>query len=193
MTFPKSLAQTPTHAPDQYPGTFADGSTTRPAGDNTSVRQVEYTEGLKVGYRWYQSQHQKPLFPFGYGLSYSRFAYSHLEVAVANHKNRPSIVATFRLSNTSRTAGTEVAQLYLTLPSPAREPAARLAGWQRVTLGARQSRTVSVTLGARTIATRHLMEYWDAARSQWRAPTGTYRVRVGPSSATGLTSPLRLK
>jgi len=81
MTFPKSLADTPTAgSPTQYPGTFADGGTIRPAG-STEIRQVDYSEGLKVGYLWYASQNIEPLLPFGFGLSYTDFAYSKLRVS----------------------------------------------------------------------------------------------------------------
>jgi beta-glucosidase len=69
MAFPRSLADTPTDTPARYRGTFADGSTTRPAG-STAIRQVSYSEGLKVGYKCYDSQGIEPLFPFGFGLSY---------------------------------------------------------------------------------------------------------------------------
>ena len=82
MTFPKSLADTPTAGSTaQYPGTFSDGSTTRPAG-TSEIRQVNYSEGLKVGYRWYDSQKIAPLFPFGHGLSYTSFTYSRPDMRV---------------------------------------------------------------------------------------------------------------
>ncbi len=79
MTFPRSLSDTPTNTPAQYPGTFADGSTTRPAG-STEIRKVSYNEGLKVGYKWYDAQGIEPLYPFGYGLSYTTFTYQNLRV-----------------------------------------------------------------------------------------------------------------
>src|SRR6478735_21528 len=80
MTFPKSVSDTPTGSDQaRYPGIFSNGSTTRPAG-STEARQVSYSEGLQVGYKWYDAQGIEPLFEFGHGLSYTSFAYSDLAV-----------------------------------------------------------------------------------------------------------------
>ena len=75
MTFPVSHRRHAHHTPEQYPGVFSDGSTTRPAG-STEIRQVDYSEGLQVGYKWYDEQGIEPLFEFGHGLSYTTFEYS---------------------------------------------------------------------------------------------------------------------
>ena len=88
-TFPRSEADLPTAgSPRQYPGVFADGSTTRPPG-STEIRQVDYLEGLKVGYRWYDAERIKPLFPFGHGLSYTKFDYGKLQVSPQVATGRP--------------------------------------------------------------------------------------------------------
>jgi beta-glucosidase len=122
LTFPRSLADTPTAvSPDRYPGVFSDGSITRPPG-STEIRQVNYTEGLQVGHRWYESQGIDPLFPFGYGLSYTTFAYSRLQVTPVATDGRKEVRIRFRVTNTGERAGTEVAQVYVTLPAGTGEP-----------------------------------------------------------------------
>jgi len=128
VTFPKSTNDLPTAgSPAQYPGVFANGSTVRPPGD-TSIRQVDYAEGLKLGHRWYDSQGIQPLFPFGYGLSYTTFAADRLQVTTAQPWGAPSIRVRFRLTNTGERTGTPVEQVYLTLPAASGEPPKRLVG-----------------------------------------------------------------
>ncbi|MBL7259948.1 beta-glucosidase [Paractinoplanes lichenicola] len=162
MTFPKSLADTPTaRSAAQYPGVVADG-----------IRQVDYNEGLKVGYRWYDSEGIEPLFPFGHGLSYTTFKYSNLQVSSAHGDVRIKV----RLTNTGKRAGTEVAQAYATLPASTGEPPRRLVGFERVTLGAGQSRTVDLTLSRSDLSDLHLLQYWSGG---WKTAKGTYRVEVG--------------
>jgi len=91
---------------------------------------VNNAEGLKVGYKWFEAEHRQPLFPFGYGLSYTTFAYSALK---ADGNTR---TVSFSVKNTGRQAGAEVAQVYVMLPSAAGEPFKRLAAWERVPLQA---------------------------------------------------------
>ena len=160
MTFPVSLADTPTAgSPEQYPGAFADGSTTRPPGSQ-EIRQVNYTEGLQVGYRWYESQSIAPLFPFGHGLSYTDFEYSHLQVTPTTTSGTKEIRIRFRLTNTGDRTGTEVAQAYIELPSSAGEPAKRLVGWTRVALEPGQHRNVQITLSEDDLQDLRLLQYW---------------------------------
>ncbi|WP_344263343.1 beta-glucosidase family protein [Actinomadura napierensis] len=177
MTFPKSQADLPTRTPAQYPGTFADGSTTRPPDDQTSIRQVDYTEGLKVGYRWYDGRHIAPLYPFGYGLSYTSYRYRNLRVtkAGANTYN-----VTFTIGNTGARAGTETGQVYLTLPASAGEPGKRLVGYAQAALKPGQTRVMTVRLKADGPA--HPLSYWSASAHAWTTPPGTYTVQVGGSS-----------
>ncbi|GAA1011632.1 glycosyl hydrolase [Acrocarpospora pleiomorpha] len=112
MTFPKAITDTPTQTAAQYPGTKPTGAT---------IRQVDYTEGLKVGYKWYDSQGIEPLFPFGYGLSYTSFSYRDLNLVV----NKDNIKVSFKVENTGDRTGTETSQVYLTLPSATGEPGKR--------------------------------------------------------------------
>ncbi|HEY0948863.1 beta-glucosidase family protein [Nocardioides sp.] len=180
MTFPRSEDQVPTSTDAQYPG-LVDGSVVRPDG-NTSIRQVDYTEGLEVGYRWYQAEDETPLFPFGYGLSYTDYRYAGVAVQATGGAKRPHLTVRFRLTNRGERAGTELAQVYLELPAKAKEPSARLIGWKKVALASGQTRTVTLHLDARTVARRHLLQYWSTSGDAWRTPSGAYRVLVGGSS-----------
>jgi beta-glucosidase len=102
---------------------------------------VDYNvEGMMVGYRWFQAKSLQPLFPFGFGLSYTQFAYSNLQVS------RNGSIASFTLKNTGAKDGDEVAQIYVTLPQAAGEPFRRLAGWKRVSLTAGSSQVVTVPI-----------------------------------------------
>ena len=92
---------------------------------------VNYDEGLKVGYKWYDAEKKPVLFPFGFGLSYTTFTYSGLSVTAGD-----STTVTFTVKNTGKRAGTETAQVYASLPDAAGEPPKRLVGWTRVDLGA---------------------------------------------------------
>jgi beta-glucosidase len=178
-TFPVSQADLPTAgSPAQYPG-LVDGSTTRPPG-NTSIRQVDYTEGLLVGYRWYDAQDIEPLFPFGFGLSYTTFEYSHLQVTPLKVQANKPIRVNFRVTNTGSFTGTEVAQVYLSLPSEAGEPPKRLVGWARVTLEPGQHENVTVTIDPNSA--EHPTSYWDVDTGAWEIAAGSYAVYVGGSS-----------
>jgi len=102
-TFPKRLADSPAHALDAYPGTNG---------------KVVYKEGLLVGYRWFDTKQIEPLFPFGYGLSYTQFKYSDLNLAPAQDASGPPVTVEFELANTGSRAGAEVAQVYVQEVSP---------------------------------------------------------------------------
>ncbi|WP_433293665.1 glycoside hydrolase family 3 C-terminal domain-containing protein [Actinoplanes sp. CA-030573] len=173
MTFPTSLSAVPASTTAQWPG--ANG-------------QVQYSEGLKVGYRWYDAQNVTPMFPFGFGLSYTSFAFSNLQVgAFAN--GTATVTATVRNSGTR--AGTEVAQLYVGNPAADGEPPHQLKGFQRITLAAGASGTVSFPVRTRDLA------HWDTASHAWRTTAGSYQILVGDSSRnlplTGtLTAPASL-
>ncbi len=136
--------------------------------------QVQYSEGIDVGYRYYDANNETPLFPFGYGLSYTRFSFSHLQVA-PGRDGQVAVSAT--VSNTGRVAGAEVAQLYLSDPAAAGEPPRQLKGFTKITLQPGQSATVRFQL------TRHDLSYWDTAANRWVVPGGWFSVYVGDSSA----------
>jgi beta-glucosidase len=164
ITFPVNSASTP----------FA-GHPERAAGVNG---QIVWSEGLQMGYRWYLANGVKPLFPFGFGLSYTSFQYQHLHVS-APHGHSKAVTVSFRVRNTGHVIGTEVPQVYLTLPNSAGEPSRRLAGFDRVTLRPGASANVRVVLDPSS--TDHPLSVWDTASHAWRTPPGRFGVQVGSS------------
>src|SRR5665213_3914700 len=111
------------------------------AGGQARDFPVDYNvEGMAVGFRWFQEKDKQPLFPFGFGLSYTRFAYSNLKV-------KPDAKSlTFDLRNTGALAGDEIAQVYITLPASAGEPFRKLAGWKRASLVPDASQAIEIPL-----------------------------------------------
>jgi beta-glucosidase len=158
ITFPTSLSALPASTTAQWPGTSG---------------QVQYSEGLNIGYRWYDTSNVTPLFPFGYGLSYTSFSFSNLK-AGAMSGNQATVTAT--VTNTGSRAGTDVAQLYVGDPASAGEPPHQLKGFQRITLNPGASGTVTFTVTAHDLAS------WDTTSSNWIAAAGSYQILVGDSS-----------
>jgi len=169
VTFPASLSQVPASTTAQFPG---NGTT------------VQYSEGIDVGYRWYDAKDITPMFPFGFGLSYTQFAFSHLSVSPAFKDGTKEVRVSATVTNVGRRAGSDVAQLYLADPAGSGEPPRQLAGFQRVSLAPGAKAKVSFTV------TPQEMSWWDDTANGWTQTAGTYGVYVGDSSAlTGL--PLR--
>ena len=165
ITFAKSDADLPN---PRIPGMTADNKPRRDlAKDPHSSFVATYPEGLAVGYRWFQMQHREPLFAFGHGLSYTNFKYSDLAV---DNKARTVRV---RLTNTGKVSGTEVAQVYVTLPSSAGEPFQRLAAWERVRLEPNESKIVTVALDPAWIS------MFDVTTHSWKFVSGEYGIAVG--------------
>lgn len=137
--------------------------------------QVLYSEGIFTGYRHYDQNRIRPLFPFGFGLSYTTFAYSDLKTAPA----ADGFDVTFTLRNTGAVAGAEVAQVYLARPARPPVPMApkALAAFARVALQPGESKTVTVRIEPRSF------EYWDVDGDRWLKAGGTRAVQVGASSA----------
>jgi beta-glucosidase len=157
VTFPAYDAQVPARSTVEYPG---DGS------------DVYYDEGLLVGYRWYDAMDQTPLFPFGYGLSYTSFRIGSLSLT----QNHGQIVAAVTVTNTGSRAGAEVVQLYVASPASAHEPPRQLKAYTKVTLPAGGSRRVRLTLDVTSLAS------WDNPATGWTVHKGTYRFSAGDSS-----------
>jgi beta-glucosidase len=157
ITFPAADADTPANTPAQFPG--INGVAT-------------YSEGLQVGYRWFDAQQRTPLFPFGHGLSYTTFAYSGLSV----RNTGDGATATFTVRNTGRRAGAEVAQLYVGFPAAAGEPPRQLKGFERVELAPGQAQRVTIRLDARDFSV------WDTGSHAWQPARGAFTVSVGGSS-----------
>jgi beta-glucosidase len=138
--------------------------------------KVVYKEGIFVGYRGYEKNQVKPLFPFGYGLSYTTFAFSNLKVSPTSAGSDPDVTVTFDVKNTGRRAGAEVAQVYVSdghskMPEPERQ----LKGFARVELAAGETKPVSVTLDARAFAS------YDVAKKSWVIDPGKFGIAVGDS------------
>ncbi|GAB3976450.1 glycoside hydrolase family 3 C-terminal domain-containing protein [Actinoallomurus acanthiterrae] len=159
VTFPNSLTDIPTSTQAQWPG--ADG-------------QIQYSEGLKVGYRWYDAQDITPQFPFGFGLSYTTFSYSGLSVTGPDSSGNVQVSAT--VTNNGTRAGDDVVQLYLAAPAAAGEPAKQLKGFTRVRLAASAGTRVHFTLSERDASV------WNTTSHSWSLTHGTYQVMVGGSS-----------
>ena len=140
MTFPRSETDLPrpTIAPLSRQDEGAGSGAVSDIAHTQSRYSVTYDEGFKVGYKWYESEHKQPLFPFGFGLSYTTFAYSDLKTTGSQ--------ASFTLRNTGTRAGVEIAEVYATPPAAAGEAFHHLVGWQRVLLGPGESRVVTIAL-----------------------------------------------
>jgi beta-glucosidase len=167
MTFPLSEADLPRTTVAMPPKRMTPGDVS--VGKGLTFGVDYNTEGAAVGYKWYELQHKPVLFPFGFGLSYTSFAYSGLKVQGEN--------VTFTIKNTGQRAGSEIAQVYARLPENAGEPWKRLVGWQRVELGAGESLTVTVK--AEPLA----LSIWNDKAHTWERPAGKAEILVGPSSA----------
>ncbi len=161
-TFPKQLSDSPAHALGAYPG--ANGT-------------VTYSEGLLVGYRWYDTKQIEPLFPFGHGLSYTTFQYSNLKLVHGRSSHGPLLRVQFDLANSGGRAGAEVAQVYVQpRQSSAPRPLKELKGFQKISLkpGAKTRVTIPLDQSA--------FSYYDPARKAWVAEAGNFTVLVGSSS-----------
>jgi len=133
--------------------------------------QINYDEGLKAGYKWYDAEHKPVLFPFGFGLSYTSYAYSGLSV-----KPGDTTAISFSVKNTGKLAGTEIAEIYTSLPDSAGEPPKRLIGWTRVELQPGESKQVSVPID------RDRLTVYEESSDSWKLIPGSYVIRVGGSS-----------
>jgi beta-glucosidase len=160
VTFPQSLSQVPASTTAQWPG------------ENGTV---QYSEGIDVGYRWYDSQGLTPLFPFGYGLSYTTFAFSNLQVGTLPEGGDATVTAT--VTNTGSRAGADVAQLYVSDPAASGQPPRQLEGFQRVDLQPGASTTVTFQLSQKNL------QYWNSTSNNWATSTGGYGIEVGDSDA----------
>jgi beta-glucosidase len=159
-TFPKQLADSPAHALNAYPGTNG---------------TVTYAEGLLVGYRWFDARNLEPLFPFGHGLSYTKFEYSGLRLTP--DPNNPGVTVQFEIANTGDREGAEAAQIYVRPMKPGvARPLKELKGFAKVSLTPGQRRKISVRLDQRAFA------FYDTDKKGWVAEKGDFRILVGRSS-----------
>jgi len=133
---------------------------------------ADLNEGVRVGYKWFESEHKTPLFPFGFGLSYTSYGFSGLRVDPAER------AVTFTVKNNGDRAGTETAQVYAVLPASTGESTfRRLVGWERVALGPGESKTVQVKIDPM------MLSIFDVAKNGWTVTPGDYQILAGSSSA----------
>jgi len=159
VTIPISSNQVPTSTTAQWPGING---------------HAAYSEGLGMGYRWYDTNNVTPLFPFGSGLSYTTFGYSNLTVSTVSPSGQVQIG--FDLTNTGTLMGAEVPQLYLGFPLAASEPPKLLKGFQKITLSPGQTQHVTFNLDWEDLAN------WDPVARGWIVTPGSFQVMVGASS-----------
>jgi beta-glucosidase len=168
-SYPRSEADTLyAGRPERYPGTDE--------GDGYPV--MRYSEGLEIGYRWFQAQGIEPLFGFGFGLSYTTFDITGVSVDAPDAANAP-VTVTAAVTNTGPVAGAEVVQVYLGVPSQG-QPPKRLVGFQKVFVEPGESQAVRVVIDP--AATNHPFGVWDYCTRDFVTEPGTYTVYVGNSA-----------
>ena len=159
-TFPLRLEDTPCYL--TYPG---------------NGRTCVYSEGIFVGYRWYDSRKMPVLFPFGYGLSYTTFEYSNLKVSKSAFKDSDGVEVSITIKNTGSVEGKEVVQLYVSDKTGVEvRPEKELKGFDKVNLKPGESKEVTFMLDRRSFA------FWNIDIDDWYAPSGKYIISIGASS-----------
>jgi beta-glucosidase len=145
-------------------------------GDN-ALTEMNYSEGIYLGYRGYDKKHAKPLYPFGYGLSYTTFDYSDLKLSTNVMAPGSTVDVKFTVTNTGSQAGFEVAQLYVHPANPAVDrPEKELKGFTKVYLQPGESKTVSIPIDSRSLA------YYVEKTDSWDVDAGKFKILVGPDS-----------
>lgn len=162
FTFPMNLKESPAHALNAYPG--------------DSV--VTYKEGILVGYRWFDTKKIAPLYPFGFGLSYTNYTYSGLKTDKATYKNNETITATLNISNTGNYSGKEIVQVYVSKPNSKVERADKeLKAFTKPLINKGEKASVALTIPVKDLA------YYDTKTSKWIVEPGVYKILVGSSAA----------
>lgn len=168
FTFPARLEDVGAHATGSYPGVKR---------DNSPVWDLEYKEGLLVGYRWFDTKKIKPLFAFGHGLSYTTFDYGKLSADKTEITDGDTVTLTLPVTNTGDMAGAEVVQLYIADNKASVErPAKELKGFEKVYLQPGETKNVSFTIGRDDLA------YFDADRHEWVAEPGQFTAMAAAAS-----------
>ena len=166
LTFPRSATEIPTAHKEQWPG--------------VGGRSL-YSERLNVGYRWYDTTNTQPLFPFGFGLSYTTFQLSHVVVEPATLEWKSGaapgkVLVKLDVTNTGKRIGAEVVQAYVGQPTANGEPPHELRAFAKVQLQPGETKSVSLVLDERSFS------IFDPSQHQWISPNGTYEILVGTSS-----------
>jgi beta-glucosidase len=179
VSFDRSWDESP--SAKWYYGDPKDNTTLHTVGEDGkpldyTVEHIQYGDKLMVGYRYWTSTGKHPLFPFGFGLSYTTFQFSNLE-APATAASGSTVSVSFDVTNAGNVAGAEVAQLYVSDPSAQVDrPERELKGFAKVRLAPGETRHVTLNLDARAFS------YWDAAAHKWTIDPGKFILRVGDSS-----------
>lgn len=182
VTYPRAESDLSANQPLQWPGVV----------QNDGIRRVEYSEGLEMGYRWFDAQHIEPLFPFGYGLSYTTFELADVAVTPSAFDGSTSVNVELTVSNTGDRNGAEVPQVYLGFPEGAGEPPKRLVGFEKVWLEPGESKTIIIAIDPN--ASNHPFGIYNDEAQNWENPKGEYQVMVGTSSADiHITLPVTLE
>jgi len=160
-TMPKNIEDSPAHATNSFPG------------DST----VTYVEGILVGYRWFDTKNIEPLYPFGYGLSYTNFDFSDLKTDKELYTAKDIVEVSFTIRNTGKVDGKEVAQLYISNQNSNVERAAQeLKGFKKVAVKRGTSEMVTIALPVKELA------YYNELKKEWIVEPGTYNLKMGNSS-----------
>ena len=139
---------------------------------------MKYSEGIFLGYRYYDKAGTKPLFPFGYGLSYTSFSYQSLSVSPARFSGDQPVTVSFDLTNTGKQKGAEVAQVYVgDKHASVLRPVKELKGFAKIELNPGETRHVSIALNRRSFS------YYDVKNRRWTAEAGDFDIYVGRSAA----------
>ena len=172
MTFPKTADQAPRASAPGFAEQAAIDDARRTGQKVPGIKgfPVKYVEGAAVGYRWYAQEKRQPLYPFGYGLSYTTFAYKNLKV-----EDAAGLKVSFDVTNTGKVAGADTPQLYVTAGK--RKPMVRLAGFQKVDLAPGETKRISLTVEPRLLAD------YDTAKPGWTIAAGRYPLYVGHNAA----------
>jgi len=175
LTFPKSDADLPrttvVKPPEASTTKDGDPDAWKKIAAGLPAFQITYDEGLKVGYKWYDAEHKQVLFPFGYGLSYTTYAYSNLKVTPGE-----KVRVNFTLTNIGNRAGAEIAEIYAALPANAGEPPKRLVGWSKVKLNPGETKEVMVEIDP------EYLSIFDVDQNKWQLIPGDYEFFAGGSS-----------
>jgi len=162
ITFEKRLEDSPTY--NSYYDTDGD-------------KRVKYSEGIFVGYRGYEKNQIKPLFPFGYGLSYTEFEYSNLKITPYEINNDEDITVSLDVRNTGKVSGAEVVQLYISdVKSSVERPVKELKDFEKVFLAAGEKKTVKFNIN------KDALSFYSIEKHQWTAEPGEFKILVGSSS-----------
>jgi beta-glucosidase len=183
MTFPKSADQAPRASAPGFAEQAAIDDARRAGQQAGPIKgfPVKYVEGAAVGYRWYAQEQRQPLYPFGYGLSYTTFAYRNLKV-----EDVAGLKVSFDVTNTGNAAGADTPQLYVTAGK--RKPMVRLAGFEKVDLAPGETRRVTLTVEPRILAD------YDVSKPGWSIAAGRYPLYVGRHAGdAALTGEANLK